>query len=240
VEYANLGENRGVSTARNRLLELARGEALAFLDADDWWTPRHLSGAARALEAGADVIVSQVQICDLDPPRQRETYAPAAEFFADPMVGLFARSEIMTSSSVVLRRAIAERAGRFDESFCVGEDRDYWLRCALLGARFADSGEVTCNYAKHGASAMARTLIWAQQDVAFYEKHGTLAAISESLRKERLAEALSNHARLLRHTEPRRSAALLWRAWRLTPARLSRLAHGAYSLISRRRSANVP
>ena len=43
VRYANLGVNQGVAAARNRLLELFTGEAVAFLDADDRWRPDHLS-----------------------------------------------------------------------------------------------------------------------------------------------------------------------------------------------------
>jgi glycosyltransferase involved in cell wall biosynthesis len=236
VEYANLGANRGVAAARNRLLELARGDALAFLDADDQWTPRHLVRARVCLEAGADLAVARVQIFDLDPPRDRETYAPPAEFFAEPVRGLFERSAIMTSSCVALRRALVEKAGRLDEQFCVGEDRDYWLRCALLGARVADTGEVTCRYAKHSGSAMARTLVWAQQEVAFFEKHRALAAVPEPLRRARLAEALANHGRLLRHSDPRRSAQLLWRAWKLTPVRASHLLHCLYSIAKPRRA----
>jgi glycosyltransferase involved in cell wall biosynthesis len=236
IEYFNPGQNHGVAAARNLLLERARGDAIAFLDADDWWTPAHLQRACAVLEKGADFAIARLQIFDVDPPAQREIYTPPPEFFADPVRGLFARSAIMTSSSVALRRATAERAGRFDENFCVGEDRDYWLRCALLGARFEDTGEVTCQYAKHSASAMARTLVWAEQDVAFYEKHAGLASVPVSLRHERLAEALSNHGRLLRHAEPRRSAQLLWRAWRLAPGRLSRLAQCLYSLLSPVRS----
>jgi len=236
VEYANLGQNRGVATARNRLLELARGDAVAFLDADDWWTPRHLDRARVAMEGGADLAVARLQICDLDPPRERETYAPPGGFFADPIRGLFARSAIMTSSCVALRRSLVERAGRFDEAFCVGEDRDYWLRCAVLGARFADTGEVTCHYAKHGASAMARTLVGAQQEVVFFEKHRELAVVPEPLRRARLAEALANHGRLVRHADPAHSARLLWRAWRLAPAQLARLGHCLYSLLAQWRA----
>jgi glycosyltransferase involved in cell wall biosynthesis len=239
VRYENLGRNRGVAVARNRLLELARGEAVAFLDADDWWEPRHLIRAREILESGAALAVARLQLFDLEAGCGRETYAPPAAFFADPVRGIYERSWIMTSSCVALRSDWIEKVGRFDEAFCVGEDRDYWLRCFLLGARCVDTGEITCHYAKHSSSAMARTLVWAQQEVAFYEKHRDLTDVSAGLRRERLTEALFNYGRLLRASDPRRSAQVLWQAWKIAPCCFALLPHLLFSVLAARRKTRV-
>lgn len=221
VRYDNLGRNRGVAAVRNRLLELTRGEAVAFLDADDWWTPRHLTRGVETVRKGADIAVAPIQLFNLQTGVAMNTYEPSAAFFSDPIHRLFEMSEVMTSSSVTLSRDIVRRNGPFDPAFRIGEDRDYWLRCAIRGARFASTGEVTCHYAKHAGSTMARTLLWAEQEVAFYEKYRDVPIVPLGQRKRRLAENLVNYGRLARAEYPRKSAQALWRAWKLAPWSIS-------------------
>lgn len=217
VRYDNFGVNRGVATARNRLLELAEGEAGAFLDADDWWTPRHLLNAANAFANGSDLVTSRIQLFDLDSNTALETYGPPVELFKNPAETLFEKSVIMTSSCVALRLALASEVGGFDPAFRIGEDRDYWLRFAAKGGRFSDSGEVTCFYAKHAASTMAKTQLWAQQEVAFYQKHKDWSGVSARARRNQLANVLINYGRLLRADDPTASVDALGKAWNLRP-----------------------
>jgi len=221
VRYDNAGVNRGVAAARNRLLELAEGEALAFLDADDWWSPRHLESIHAALETGADLAVAGIELFDLVTDRPLGRYAPPEQLFLDPTTALFENSCIMTCSSIALTRAIVARVGRFDSSFQIGEDRDFWVRCALAGARFADARDVTCHYAKHATSTMGKTLLWAQQEVAFYEKYRAIREVPDVLRRDRLAHCLANFGRLQRAADPVASTCSLWRAWKLAPWRPS-------------------
>jgi glycosyltransferase involved in cell wall biosynthesis len=217
VRYESFRWNCGVAAARNRLMELATGQACAFLDADDTWTPDHLSNAARALRAGAEVAVSGVEAVDLATGRSLGRVPAAPELSCAPVSVLFGRSAIVTCSSVAIDRRFAVRVGRFDPGFSVGEDRDFWLRCALAGARFAPIREETCLYSKHAGSAMSRTLHVSEQNVRFYEKHQGVAAVPAGVRRRALADALQTHARLSRSADARQSLALLRSSWRLHP-----------------------
>lgn len=217
VRYENALVNQGVAAARTRLLKLARGELCSFLDADDTWTPRHLAAARHAARDNAGLVVSDITIHDIDNNRPLGAHAAPDSLTLAPAPALLRASVIMTSSSVTLRRALAARVGSFDPSLRIGEDRDYWLRCALAGARFALTRENTCVYSKHAASTMARTKLWAEAETAFYEKHQSLDAIPRRELRLLLAHALQNEARLLRRDDPAKSARLFSRALALTP-----------------------
>jgi glycosyltransferase involved in cell wall biosynthesis len=229
VRYENLGSNRGVGAVRNRLLALAQGEAVAFLDADDRWEPAHLANAVDRLARGADLVISDVRTFDLATGRALELYAPPPVLVAQPVLTLFKASVIITSSAVVLTRELCRRTGAFDEALRIGEDRDYWLRAALQGARFALTGAGTCAYAKHLSSSMARTYVVAQHVTRFYEKYRQLDAVPAGLRKHLLADSLLCEGRLLRQHNPGYSAGCFLRAWQCEPLNPRTLLHLAFT-----------
>jgi glycosyltransferase involved in cell wall biosynthesis len=229
IRYENLGTNQGVAVARNRLMQLATGDALAFLDADDWWAPDHLERGGARLAVGAGLVAAGVQTFDLATRQAIAKVRPPARLELDPVGTLFDESVIITSSCVLLSRAVQARTGDFDPRFRVGEDRDYWLRAALGGAFLRIEPAVTCHYARHAGSTMGRTLLVAAQIVRFYEKHFALAAVPVETRRRLLAHSLQNEGRLLRQRSARASVRQLWRAWRLTPGNVGLATHLAFS-----------
>jgi glycosyltransferase involved in cell wall biosynthesis len=123
--------NGGPAAARNHGAREARGEWLAFLDADDRWLPEKLAGQlARATDPGVALVYSRLPV-DPAPNHGGRVIPPVADFAT-----LWRRNYLITSA-VMVRLAVFERHGGFDEDRAlIGvEDYNLWLRLAASGER---------------------------------------------------------------------------------------------------------
>lgn len=119
--------NGGPAAARNHGASVARGEWLAFLDADDAWLPEKLQRQVAALEDNISLIHSY---CTVD----RSSYHALDYSTFD---SLWTQNSVCTSS-VLLRRQDFDAVGGFDpdRSIMAVEDYNLWLRLLHRGCRF--------------------------------------------------------------------------------------------------------
>jgi len=126
--------NQGVAAARNRGVAEARGDFVAFLDADDVWHPRKVELQVAALAGNSDVGLIGTRRFDWP----AETVPEIPDIASPPVVrvrreGLAVKNRFVTSS-VVVRRPILECVGPFDTRLQGPEDHDLWLRVADVSA----------------------------------------------------------------------------------------------------------
>jgi len=127
VKVMFLENNYGISHATNHALSIAKGEFIALLDHDDLLTVHALYEVVKAINTNPDIDViysDQDKIDSLN--RESEPfYKPqwSPELF---------RGVMYIGHLLVVRRSIAERAGRFNPEFDKVQDYEFMLRVSEI------------------------------------------------------------------------------------------------------------
>jgi glycosyltransferase involved in cell wall biosynthesis len=219
--------DRGQSDALNKGFRQARGEIIAWINADDYYAPGAFALAASELHAdtGLKAIAGSVQVVDPDGALQ-ETTRQRFEGL-DYLVEYWNESFGICQPGVLFRRELLDELGLLDISLHYAMDYHFWLR---LAARYPIKvvDQVVANYIVHPASKTGGARCWGGFREEWERCSRAYWGPRWSPRHWRLARACSRHAAdiyvqslLESHKhDPRLDRSLLWKLARRRPLRL--------------------
>jgi glycosyltransferase involved in cell wall biosynthesis len=214
--------NGGLPVARNRGIARSTGEYIAFIDADDLWTPDKLELQLQALEAHpkAGLAYSWTYFMEEDGAHYH-TDRPIW-FQGDVLKDLMLWNFLCHGSNPLIRRSVIEAVGEFDPSLPSAEDWDYWLRIAAQW-EFALVPQPQIYYRQSGGAMSAKVEVMEAAQLAVLDRALKRAPASlQSYRPQGTAKIYQYSAQLyLIHGKNRQTQQLvyrkLWQTIRLSP-----------------------
>ena len=197
----------GRSAAANLGLDLAQGDALIFLDDDDWFEPDHIAGLVEQLGLESATIAAYAGVRCVRPSSSDDW--ETIQVYNDPFDEVRLRCENFIPIHALLFRRQALQGTlpcRFDEQFDLYEDWDFWLQLRERGG-FRHRDAVSACYRIHEGGGLGvaadeqRALAAFQAIVTKWRSRWTHRELMDLIARARHLE------RLLKGTEEQRAEA---------------------------------
>jgi glycosyltransferase involved in cell wall biosynthesis len=218
----------GVSSARNAALAEARGEWIAFLDADDVWLPPKLDRQLALLEQdpAADLLFTNFLLWD----GNRDlgvAYPPGTVLPEGNPVQALIRACQFLMSTVLVQRELLLEIGGFDTALLLSQDWDLYLRLVERGIHARGLAEPLARYRRWPGSRTMNNLLSMANNarVIAARIRNTPRHDLRPLYQRRLKALLADQELILAAQElrlaaqriddsPREVPVHVWRAWR--------------------------
>lgn len=166
IQVFRNAKNQGVAEMRNRGIQLAKGEYIAFLDSDDSWHCDKLEQQIRLLEqTGYDFCCTAYAMFDEQGQRIKNRMLSRQTIMLEDLL----RENYICCSSVLLRSQLAKQHS-MDGTYA-HEDYVYWLELLQSGARGCVLNKCLTSYRLAQTSRSANKIKAAQGRWQVYRRY---------------------------------------------------------------------
>ena len=149
-------ENRGAAATRNALIGGARGAYVTPCDADDLLLAGNLSRLSAYLDANPDIGAVYSSVLSLWMDDQQRLSRPPAVLARDCAGGWDLRENLVNHGGSMIRRALVEQVGGYDEDAPLVDDWSLWLKLAEVSRIAYVPGELLYVWRRHAGSLSRR------------------------------------------------------------------------------------
>ena len=140
--------DEGMYDAINKGLSIAQGTIVGILNSDDVYGPDIFSAIAQQFEANPDLeAVAGGTAVFSDTSGKRQILR--TRLWIEPEELWFRLASYPSTNAWFFRKTVFERYGRFNPKYRYAGDREFLLRAALAGMKYAPFKQTVCNYRAH-------------------------------------------------------------------------------------------
>lgn len=165
IKYFKINNYGIIAKSRNLGIKVSRGEWIAFLDSDDWWSKDKLKHCAKNFNDKVDLIYHKLQIIYDVKKFKLKIKKSVGRKLNQPilknlLISVINDGSAIGNSSVVVRKDILDKIGGIDENkkLVASEDFNTWLRVAKETNQFKFLEQTLGFYFVHAKSSQKRNL----------------------------------------------------------------------------------
>jgi glycosyltransferase involved in cell wall biosynthesis len=134
MSIVKVNNGGSIAVSRNIILSKSKGEWIAFLDSDDWWTLDKLEKSAQQFQQGVDLIYHDLIVVNENADNMQKTTRKSRKMKKPVFKDLIIKGNTIPTSSVVVRKSILIKVQGMNESkYMYGiEDFNTWLKISQI------------------------------------------------------------------------------------------------------------